>query len=98
MLATPTPETSRGDVMTEFDRELESFVHQEVESGHFSSREALLSHAVRLLQRDRHEAVSGILLGLEDAEAGRVMPLAEAIADMRTVGNEKASGKSSAGK
>jgi len=67
----------------EFDRELESFVRQEVESGHFSSRQALLSHAVRLLQRDREEAVAGILLGLKDADAGCIQPLREAVSDLR---------------
>jgi Arc/MetJ-type ribon-helix-helix transcriptional regulator len=77
--------------MIEFDRELESFVQQEVASGHFSSRQDLLSHAVRLLQRDRDEAVSGILLGLDDAAAGRSLPLAEAIAEIRTAGHAKSS-------
>jgi Arc/MetJ-type ribon-helix-helix transcriptional regulator len=67
----------------QFDRELESFVQKEVESGHFASREALLSHAVELLRRDREEAVAGILLGLEDADADRMQPLREAIADIR---------------
>jgi len=52
--------------MIQFDHELESFVRQEVESGHFESREALLSHAVRLLRQDREEAVGGVLRGLED--------------------------------
>ena len=59
---------TKGDSVIEFDRELESFVRQKVESGHFASRESLLSHAVRLLQRDREEAVAGIQLGLQDAE------------------------------
>lgn len=80
--------------MIEFDSELELFVQQEVESGHYSSREALLSHAVRLLQRDRDEAVTGILLGLEDAEAARLQPLSEAIADIRGLGH----GRMSSGK
>ena len=75
--------------MIEFDSELESFVQHEVESGHYSSREALRSHAVRLLQRDRDEAVSGILIGLEDAEAARMQPLGEAIADIRGGGYER---------
>ena len=69
--------------MIQFDHELESFVRREVESGHFESREALLSHAVRLLRRDRDEAVGGVLRGLEDAQTGRMQPLREAIADIR---------------
>lgn len=77
--------------MIEFDGELESFVQQEVDSGHFSSRHDLLTHAVRLLQRDRNEAVSGILLGLDDAAAGRALPLAEAIAAIRAAGHAKSS-------
>lgn len=73
----------RGVSVIQFDQELELFVRQEVESGHFSSREALLSHAVRLLRRDQEEAVGGILLGLRDAEEGRTQPLSEAVADVR---------------
>ena len=69
--------------MIQFDNELESFVRRGVESGPFDSREALLSHAVRLLRCDREEAVDGVLRGLEDAQAGRMQPLREAIADVR---------------
>ncbi len=78
--------------MIEFDRDLESFVRQEVESGHFSSREALLSHAVRLLRRDREEAVAGMLLGLKDADAGCMQPLNEAVSDLRREFRERQTG------
>ena len=74
--------------MIQFDRELELFVQQEVESCHFASREALVSHAVRLLRRDREEAVAGIILGLEDAATARMQPLREAIADIRCESHE----------
>lgn len=74
--------------MIHFDQELELFVQQEVENGHFSSREDLLSYAIRLLRRDREEAVAGILLGLDDAAAGRMQPLSEAFADMRREAHE----------
>jgi Arc/MetJ-type ribon-helix-helix transcriptional regulator len=82
----------RGDAVIEFDRDLEAFVQQEVDSGHFSSREALLSHAVRLLQRDREEAVAGILFGLKDADAGCMQPLNEAVADLRREVRERPAG------
>ena len=78
--------------MIEFDRELESFVRQEVESGHFASRESLLSYAVRLLQRDREEAVAGILLGLQEADAGCIQPLNDAVCDLRREVRERPAG------
>jgi len=82
----------KGNPVIQFDHELESFVQQEVERGHFSSREALLSHAVRLLQRDREEAVAGTLLGLKDADAGCMQPLNEAVSDLRREFRERQAG------
>jgi Arc/MetJ-type ribon-helix-helix transcriptional regulator len=70
--------------MIKFDDDLEAFVRVEVESGHFSSRDDLLSHAVRLLRRDRQEAIFGIEAGLNDVAEGRVEPLAEAFAAIRS--------------
>ena len=63
--------------------DLEEFVRREIESGRFPNREAVLAHALRLLQRDREEAVAGIKAGLEDVAAGRVQPLDEAFAELR---------------
>jgi putative addiction module CopG family antidote len=63
--------------------DLEEFVRREIESGRFPTREAVLAHALRLLQRDREEALAGITAGLEDVAAGRVQPLDEAFAELR---------------
>lgn len=63
--------------------ELEEFVEQEVTSGHFDDRNSVIEHAVRLMQRDREEAISGIKAGLSDVKAGRTQPLDEAFADLR---------------
>jgi Arc/MetJ-type ribon-helix-helix transcriptional regulator len=63
--------------------DLERFVQQEISSGRFPNRESVVAHALRLLQRDRDEAVVGIRLGLDDVAAGRVQPLGDAMADLR---------------
>ncbi|MCA9040009.1 MAG: hypothetical protein KDA65_06675 [Planctomycetaceae bacterium] len=68
---------------TEISQELEKFVEQEISLGRFSDRNAVIEHALRLLQRDREEAVAGILAGLADVAAGRTQPLAEAFDDLR---------------
>jgi putative addiction module CopG family antidote len=64
--------------------ELQHFVEQEVASGRYTSREAVISHALRLLQRDREEALDGVRLGLADIAAGRVQSLRDAFANLRT--------------
>ena len=69
--------------MTVLAGDLEQFVQQEISSGRFPNRESVVAHALRLLQRDRDEAVVGIRLGLDDVAAGRVQPLGEAMADLR---------------
>ncbi len=63
--------------------DLEQFVEQEVASGRFPDRNAVVEQAIRLLQQDREEAIAGIKAGLEDAAAGRTQPLKEAFADLR---------------
>ena len=63
--------------------DLEQFVVAEITSGRFASREAVIAHALRLLQRDRAEAVQGICAGLDDAAAGRLQPLEEAFNELR---------------
>jgi Arc/MetJ-type ribon-helix-helix transcriptional regulator len=69
--------------MTALAADLEQFVQQEITSGRFPNRESVFAHALRLLQREREEAVQGIRLGLEDVAAGRVQPLGDAFADLR---------------
>ncbi len=69
--------------MTVLAGDLEQFVQQEISSGRFPNRESVVAHALRLLQRDRDEAVVGIRLGLDDVAAGRVQSLGDAIADLR---------------
>jgi len=67
----------------EISTELEEFVKREIESGHFTDRNSVIEHALRLMQRDRDEAIHGIKLGLEDVAAGRTQPLDEAFSDLR---------------
>ena len=63
--------------------DLEQFVEQEVASGRFSSREAVISHALRLLQRDREEVIAGILAGLADVAEGKTTPVGQAFSELR---------------
>ena len=69
--------------MTALAADLEQFVQQEITSGHFPNRESVVAHALRLLQREREEAVAGIRVGLDDVAAGRVQSLGDAFADLR---------------
>ncbi|MEX2119210.1 MAG: hypothetical protein WD847_06340 [Pirellulales bacterium] len=68
---------------TDMSPDLELFVQQEISSGRFPNREALVAHALRLLQRDRDEAIAGIRAGLDDVAAGRGEPLQDAFDDLR---------------
>jgi Arc/MetJ-type ribon-helix-helix transcriptional regulator len=63
--------------------DLQQFVKYELATGHFRSARELLVEGLRLLQRDRAEAVEGIQAGLDDIQAGRFQPLDEAFADLR---------------
>ena len=67
----------------EMSPDLEEFVEQEVTSGHFDSRSSVIEHALRLMQRDREDAIHGINAGLADEQAGRIQPLDEAFSDLR---------------
>ncbi len=69
--------------MTALAADLEQFIQQEITSGRFPNRESVFSYALRLLKRERDEAVNGIRLGLEDVAAGRVQSLGDAFADLR---------------
>jgi Arc/MetJ-type ribon-helix-helix transcriptional regulator len=62
--------------------DLQQFVNNELASGHFRSTRELLVEGIRLLQRDRAEAVEGIRAGLDDIQANRLQPLDEAFADL----------------
>ena len=64
--------------MTALAADLEQFVQQEISSGRFPNRDSVLAHALRLLRREREEAVTGIRLGFEDVAAGRVQSLGDA--------------------
>ncbi len=68
---------------TEISTDLEEFMRQEIKSGHFSDRNSVIEYALRLMQRDRDEAIHGIRLGLEDIAAGRSQPLDEAFSELR---------------
>ena len=63
--------------------DLQEFVNHELASGRYQSTQELLVEGLRLLQRDRAEAVEGIRAGLRDLEAGRFQPLDEAFDDLR---------------
>ena len=64
-------------------KDLEQFVRRELASGRYGSTQELLIEGLRLLRRDRGEAVEGIQAGLDDMEAGRFQPLDEAFDDLR---------------
>jgi putative addiction module CopG family antidote len=64
--------------------DLERFVQSEIASGRYQSREAVVAEGLRLLQRDREEAIEGIRLGLADVADGRVQALADAFKDLRS--------------
>ncbi len=68
----------------EINAELEQFVEQEVTQGRFSDSAAVVEHALRLLLRDREEAIEGIKAGLADVAAGRTQPLDQAFDELRT--------------
>jgi antitoxin ParD1/3/4 len=67
--------------------DLERFIEAKVRSGRFSSRDAAIAAAVRLLrqQEDAEDArvLEGIRQGLEDIRAGRCRPAAEVFAEIR---------------
>lgn len=68
----------------EVSPELEQFVNQEVASGHFADKNSVIEHALRLLQRDRNEAIMGIKAGLADVDAGHIQPVTETFAELRS--------------
>ncbi|HJT35953.1 MAG TPA: hypothetical protein VJ783_28250 [Pirellulales bacterium] len=69
--------------MASISSDLEQFVQQEVASGRFTDRDAVIAHALGLLRRDREEAVAGVQAGLHDAAHGRLQPLHGVFEDLR---------------
>lgn len=69
--------------MPPLSADLQQFIDQEVASGRFADSSEVISHALRLLQRDREDAIAGIRAGLEDVAAGRMQPIDEAFAELK---------------
>ena len=67
----------------ELPQELEPFIEQEFATGRYASRNEVVVQALRWLQEERQQAVSGIKQGLDDAAAGRTQPIGEAFSDIR---------------
>lgn len=69
--------------MDTLPQDIEQFVERELATGHYQSRDELMAHALRLLQRDREEAAAGIRQGLEDMAQGKGVLLDEAFDEIR---------------
>ncbi|MBX3411553.1 MAG: type II toxin-antitoxin system ParD family antitoxin [Pirellulales bacterium] len=65
--------------------ELQAFVNRELRTGRYSSELELVSEALRMLERERQEALAGVLEGMADVEAGRMVPLHEVFDEIRRV-------------
>ena len=63
--------------------DLQQFVDHELASGRYDSTDALVIAGLRLLQRDRQEAVEGIREGLAEMDRGEGIPLDEGFAEIR---------------
>jgi predicted transcriptional regulator len=64
--------------------DLQPFVNQQLELGCFPDEQQLVTVALQLLKDEREESLAGVRQGLADAAAGRVKPLAETFADLRS--------------
>ena len=64
--------------------DLQEFVDHELASGRYQSTEDIVVEGLRLLQRDRREAMEGIKEGLAESERGEGIPLDEAFDQLRT--------------
>ena len=71
-------------MVIEINAEWEKFIEQEVTQGRFSDSAAVVEHALRLLLRDREEAIEGIKAGLADVAAGRTQLLGQAFDELRS--------------
>ena len=65
-------------------RDLQDFVDQELATGRYRSTEEIVVAGLRLLQRDRQEALEGIREGLAESGRGEGIPLDEAFDQLRT--------------
>jgi putative addiction module CopG family antidote len=52
-------------------KKIETWVEEQVSSGAYSSREALILASLELLQREQQELMADLEFGLNDFEAGR---------------------------
>ena len=64
-------------------KDLQRFVDHELASGRYESTDALVIAGLRLLQRDRQEAVEGIQEGLAEKDRAEGVPLDEAFDEIR---------------
>jgi predicted transcriptional regulator len=62
---------------------LGQLVREELATGAYRSEDDVLVEAMQAL-RDRDEAIAGIREGLSDLDAGRVRPLGDVDAELRT--------------
>lgn len=74
-------------MITHLPEDLTRYVTDVVRSGRFTSSDEAIAEAVRLLQR-REEAenarmLEGVRRALDDVDAGRTQPVAEAFDDLR---------------
>ncbi|PZX36943.1 antitoxin ParD1/3/4 [Roseinatronobacter thiooxidans] len=70
-------------ISADLGSQLESFVAKLVETGRYNSKSEVLGEGIRLIQeREAWLAVldQALARGIEDAEAGRVKPLADVVA------------------
>ena len=66
-----------------FPPALDRLVREELATGTYRSEDDVLVEAMQAL-RDRDEAIAGIREGLSDLDAGRVRPLGDVDAQLRT--------------
>ena len=67
----------------QFPPDIDQFVKDELERGPCKTEDELVATALRLLKRDREEAIAGISAGLADVRSGRSQPADEALAELR---------------
>jgi predicted transcriptional regulator len=66
-----------------FPPELDRLVRAELATGIYRSEDDVLVEAMQAL-RDRDESIAGVREGLADLDAGRVRPLGDVDAELRT--------------
>lgn len=64
-------------------QDLQAFLECEMASGRYQSREDVLIAGLRLLQRERQEALEGIREGLAEMERGEGISLDQAFDEIR---------------